>query len=361
MPVARTNWPSALDAGRVAARNLGEVEQDAGSRRLLRAPPEAVGQQVGVAEEDVSAQPATQEQMRPVRQQGTFGNGADARAPALANRELLRHDVSPPDADREQDQCREHSRGNALDEAERRDDDADQHDRAVVRPVQPPADADQPAVEQVDPDEQQDPSDDRHRQQFQHAAPEEQRDRQDGGDEDPEPRRVDAEHSARQGEDEGLAARRAAAGSGAQSGQSGDPELPVQVDVHAGRHLQAVRVHEQAEQGDQHHREDARNVRGGGKAKDETAGEEHDIRTIRRGAVRKGVRLQVGDDFRRTDVIANPPMRNAGLSVNGNHWQVSGRSSDVGSHMQPSVEVHHRRLMRMQGRLQRELGSLRNR
>ena len=82
------------------------------------------------------------------------------------------------------------------------------------------------------------------------------------GDDNPNPRRVDSEHPARQGKDERMAPGSAPSGAGAHSGETRGPEFAVQIDLHAGGHLEAVHIYEQAKQCDQRDREKRRHLAG---------------------------------------------------------------------------------------------------
>ena len=80
--------------------------------------------------------------------------------------------------------------------------------------------------------------------------------------------------------------------------------------------------------------------RRGGKANNEPPGEELDIcvPSPSSGApYARGVRLQVGDEFRRAYPIADRPVRHAGLAVDGHNGQGPGRRGNVRSRMQLTV------------------------
>ena len=96
------------------------------------------------------------------------------RASAISRGELLRDDIHPAQANGKECERRKRPHGDAHNKAEDRNRDADEHNQAVVRPMQPPSHLDEPGVEQIDPDEEQQPPDDRHREEFQDPAPEEQ-------------------------------------------------------------------------------------------------------------------------------------------------------------------------------------------
>ena len=64
------------------------------------------------------------------------------------------------------------------------------------------------------------------------------------GNHNPVPRGIDSEHPAGQGKDERMASRSAPSCAGAHSRRTGQPEFPVQVDLHAGGHFQAIQVHQ---------------------------------------------------------------------------------------------------------------------
>ena len=73
------------------------------------------------------------------------------------------------------------------------------------------------------------------------------------GNHNPGPRGVGSEHPARQGKNERMASGRAPAGASAYAGETGHPELPIEVNLDAGRHLEAVHIHEQAKERHQRH------------------------------------------------------------------------------------------------------------
>ena len=109
-------------------------------------------------------------------------------------------------------------------------------------------------------DVEQQPADDRHREELEDCAAEEQREREHQGDDDAGPGRVGAEHAARQGENEGLAPRGAAARARAEPREACGAKLVVEVDIDAGRHLQAVDVDEQAKECHQRHGDQPRRL-----------------------------------------------------------------------------------------------------
>ena len=244
--------------GEIAARHPGEVEQDA--RRTLGRALQALHQRMGAAEEDVAAQPKGAKPRAVVGEDGAIGHRSHPGAAPFAPGERFGHHVDAAQAHGEERERGEHPHRNADDEAESRNGDANEHDQCVVRTVQARAHTDEPHVEQVKRDVEQQPADDRHREELEDCAAEEQREREHQGDDDAGPGRVGAEHAARQGENEGLAPRGAAARARAEPREACGAKLVVEVDIDAGRHLQAVDVDEQAKECHQRHGDQPRRL-----------------------------------------------------------------------------------------------------